>query len=284
MTQVTPPVQFATPAEVAALIGVEVSTLPAGPALIEACTATGEYATSSWSPLESFSEAATAYVWRDQQDQKIVEVRVSHKKKKLSYQKIEYNADGKICLRHDQLIINGWANKIYYDKAGLPSHAHYGTDFGGSPADLYQFWDSNGQLHNAAGYAHYFIDERGSLFKEAYYIHGMQYQKEQFEAHPERIAYKENKRQQERDAKWYNRLKHRAKNAFTRTQPVTPVERKATLRSDVLLDIVAQLSDAEKLSLLKAIDNSYGDDNRPSAVRATVTIHAPRREFKASRS
>lgn len=276
MTQPLPAQRFATTAEVAALIGVDASTLPAGVALIEEGKIKASYIRDLYDDPRPIETKGDFYIWRDATDVKIAEVRIAHDQSIVNYQKIDYDAEGRIKTSHDQLS-SGKTNTLTYHDNGVVSHARYGREFDSQAAALHQFFDRQGRLHNIAGLATY-VRTNSSLVYEKHFIHGAECLSREFDAHPERKAYLKERR-------WYNRFKRKLGAAFKPQQKsvATPANRQGMLKIEALVHIAAQLSDADKLLLLKAISPTFNGESRPDVESATVTIYAPKRTFKAAR-
>lgn len=270
---------FATPAEVAALIGADAASLPAGPAMIEDVTIDAEDIQSvlrDWP--EAFSLQGKAYVWRDGEGAKIAEVLIPARQDRLTYQKIEYNAAGMRTARYDQLA-SGKTNRISYHANGAVAHSRHGHVYARSTAVIHQFFDEQGRLHNPAGFARY-IKTDEFTHDEAYYIHGAQCVRDEFNAHPVRQDYLRQQRAIAVAARWYNRLIRAVGALFNKQKPLPPAPpRQATLKADVLIDIAANLSQADKMRLLKAISSSFNGETRPDVADATVQIVAPQMKF-----
>lgn len=270
---------FATPGEVAALIGGDVTSLPAGPALIEDATITAdEFPSALADDPRSFTVQGKAYVWRDGEGAKIAEVLIPAQQSKLLYQKIEYNAAGQRITRYEQLA-SGRTNSMRYHANGVVAHSRHGYEYGRSPAVLHQFFDEHGRLHNVAGYARYTKTD-AFIHQEAYHIHGAQCVQDEFKAHPARQEYLRQQRAIAVAARWYNRLIRAVAGLFKKDrEEEAPPPRQATLKADVLIDIAANLSEADKLRLLKAISSSFNEETRPDVADATVQIVAPQVKF-----
>ena len=287
MTQTTTPELFATADEVAAMIGVMADTLPIGPAMIEETDMTYDTVGSSHK-VSSTKTKATAYVWRDADEKKIAEVRIAKSNSKISYQKIEYDVQGCIASRHDQFA-DGHVNKALYHDNGAVRYSRHDTDYAYHPGVLHSHFDREGKLHNVSGYATYIKTSRFT-FEEEYFIGGTQYAREQFDAHPERIAHLRQKQIDQVAARWYNRLIAAVKKALSfgkaNNAPVAvtePAERTATLRADALITIAEKLPEADKLRLLKAISSSFNGEDNPEIEDATIKIVAPTPRFTRKR-
>lgn len=174
--------------EVAALIGVGAGTLPKGPCTVEKATLRSEYV-NLYKEIVPWQTDATAYVWRDAQNNKIAEVKVpTEKDASLRYQVITYDAAGGIDRREDVKNGTTLSNVIRYYDNGQVSTARYGMSYGyDDQAERILKFDRAGKLHSLSGYADRVISE-ADTFNGHYYIHGQEYSENEYRRNPEYIA------------------------------------------------------------------------------------------------
>lgn len=274
MTQPTGTELFATTDEVAALIGVMPNTLPNGVATIEQCPMEYSSVDSAYHQLRTFKTTGTAYTWRDAAGCVIADIRIPAQSSELLYQRNDYDETGIKKTAHEQFK-NGKVNKFSFHENGQVRHGAYGTAYGYDSATQHRYFDEEGKLHNPAGHAIYIRAKY--KHEEAYYLHGTRYQKPEFDQHPARVSYLNENRIDKVIASAIGR----AFNAVARVIADVPdAPREGVLKTDQLIAIAENLSEADKLRLLRAIthnvEEASDDKTLAKAVEgAGVRITAP---------